>query len=56
MDDIVHAEISPGSIHTGQCGRCGNDALVFDVLALGDEGVGYVGTITKCPNCERIIQ
>ena len=51
MDETLHAEISPGSIHTTQCNTCGNDALTFDVLALGNNGVGIIGTIHKCPQC-----
>ena len=51
MDETLHAEISPGSIHTTPCNTCGNDALTFDVLALGNNGVGMIGTIHKCPQC-----
>lgn len=52
MDNIVNAEISPGTIQATTCHECGQDALKFDVLALADTGVGYVGTIVKCGHCE----
>ena len=51
MDELAHLELSPGSIHVEPCNTCHNDALTFDVLALGNDGVGLVGTITRCPTC-----
>ena len=53
MYDITHAEISPGSIQTATCNTCNNDALTFDVVALGNTGVAYMGTITRCGTCEE---
>ena len=53
MHDITHAEISPGSIHNTTCNTCNNDALTFDVVALGNTGVAYMGTIVRCGTCER---
>ena len=53
MDEIAHLELSPGSIHTEPCTKCGNDALVFDTVALHDTGVAWAGTIRRCVNCEE---
>ena len=55
MDEIAHLELSPGSIRTEPCARCGNDALVFDTVALRDTGVAWAGTIHRCGFCERNI-
>lgn len=53
MDARLQMEISPGTICITQCNKCGNEAIQFDAVAIDAIGVGFVGTILKCPSCER---
>ena len=51
MDELLHLEVSPGTIHVEPCNTCHNDALTFDTVALRDTGVAWAGTTTRCPHC-----
>ena len=51
MDELLHLEVSPGTIHVEPCNTCHTDALVFDTVALRDTGIAWAGTITRCPQC-----
>ena len=53
MDELLHLEVSPGSITIGECANCGADNYSFLAVALSDEGVHDVGRITKCEGCEQ---
>lgn len=52
VDERAVMEISPGSIRTHECEHCGNEAFTFDAVALNNNGVSWVGTITRCTECE----
>lgn len=45
-------EISPGTIRIIDCDTCDGQAFTFDAVALNNNGVAYVGTITRCYTCE----
>ena len=51
MDELLHLEVSPGTVTTTECTKCGHDALTFDTVALRNTGVAWAGTITRCPQC-----